>query len=150
MAALRVKTNPETSSTGVFMSRCTGTGSAGVLARQVVSPICFEDARDRAVVPLHFPGFSLGRATWDGIRSQTDSISVFLCSRHYDRVRRLREHRQTCKADKYARPPRRHTRLLLRGRLNQRRTQVAPFDGTTPSHHSLLCFMVSNSLSQNC
>ena len=29
----------------------TFSGSAGVLTRQVVSPICFEDARDRAWLP---------------------------------------------------------------------------------------------------
>ena len=96
MAALRVKTNPETSSTVVFMLKCTGTGSAGVLARQVVSPICFEDARDRAGFPC-----TSQVSLWAGLLGMEFEAKLirsvfFLCSRHYDRARRLCEHGRSC------------------------------------------------------
>ena len=105
------------------------------------------------MVPLQFTGFSLGRATWDGMRSQTDSISFLLCLRLYDLVRRLRQryiiYRPKC-SSAAAVPTcsaRRHTHLLLTGRLNRRRAQFAPFVGTMPSHHYLLWFTVLSSLS---
>ena len=121
-----------------------------MLARQVVSPICFEDARDRTWFPCSLRvSLSAGLLGMECEAKLIRLVFFYVCVITISFTASANTGRPKC-SSAAAVPTcsaRRHTHLLLTGRLNRRRAQFAPFVGTMPSHHYLLCFTVLSSLS---